>query len=349
MPPAKRARRGAKEPEPFTLQYFPVMAKGLGPTLVAEFSGLPWKGAKDVPFDWATLKPTTPFGQMPLLTMDGVMVAQTLAILNHIGKAAQTEGSGRDFDVSQMLIAEAEDIYKLMQQSLPTIMAKLGSPGKGGQAEYDAFFADKLPPHLEKLGKLCDGGSHKFTSSGETVGELYLWSILHQAVLVRPSLFAAGAAEHNGQPGALATWYASLLADKRTSKVLSGESSMGEFKQYFVAAPDEPMAEVAAGVSFDVVAREWRCKWDTADDKASLVAAQALLAEYVERIKKLKGVREVKRVVCGGCHDFKVVSAFSKDAYDETVGGLEAPFLEALGAISGITNVESQTYTFMTL
>ena len=44
MPPSKRQK---KEPEPYTLQYFGVMAKGLGPTLIAEHAGLPWTGNKD--------------------------------------------------------------------------------------------------------------------------------------------------------------------------------------------------------------------------------------------------------------------------------------------------------------
>ena len=41
------------------LYYFPLMAKGLGPALVAELSGLPWLGPKDLGFtrdDWPKLK-----------------------------------------------------------------------------------------------------------------------------------------------------------------------------------------------------------------------------------------------------------------------------------------------------
>ena len=34
--------------------------------------------------------------------------------------------------------------------------------------------------------------------------------------------------------------------------------------------------------------------------------------------------------MCGGCHDLKVVIAFDKAAFDETVGGLEAKFLADL-------------------
>ena len=34
------------------------------------------------------------------------------------------------------------------------------------------------------------------------------------------------------------------------------------------------MPEITKGVSFDTVAREWRCKWSDTEDKASLAAAQ---------------------------------------------------------------------------
>ena len=61
------------------------------------------------PFEWSKLKPTTPFGQLPLMTMpDGAQIAQTVAIINVIAKMAGTEGTGSDFAMSQMLIAEGE-------------------------------------------------------------------------------------------------------------------------------------------------------------------------------------------------------------------------------------------------
>ena len=63
---------------------------------------------------------------------------------------------------------------------------------------------------------------------------------------------------------------------------------------------------IADGVEFDTVAREWRCKWSPDDDKASLVAAQKALEEVVADIKGVEGVKDVSRVVCGGCLDFKV-------------------------------------------
>ena len=54
------------------------------------------------------------------------------------------------------------------------------------------------------------------------------------------------------------------------------------------------MPEIAAGVSFDTVAREWRFKWSADDDKASLAAAQKLLTEHLATVKAVKGVKSVQ-------------------------------------------------------
>eukprot|EP00951_Prasinocladus_malaysianus_P047444 scaffold650489_cov41-Prasinocladus_malaysianus.AAC.1 len=65
------------------------------------------------------------------------------------------------------------------------------------------------------------------------------------------------------------------------------------------------MPEITSNVSFDTVAREWRAKWSTDDEKASLSAAQDLLSSVIADLKALPGVKDVQRIVCGGCLDFK--------------------------------------------
>ena len=112
------------------LTYFSVMAKGLGPAICCELSGLDWDGPKSSGFnadtDWAALKPTTPFGQLPLLEVDGLRIAQCVAIVNYIGKKAGTDGHGRaEFATSQMLLAEAEDIYAGLQKFCATAFVPL--------------------------------------------------------------------------------------------------------------------------------------------------------------------------------------------------------------------------------
>merc|ERR1719248_133184 len=82
-----------------------------------------------------------------------------------------------------------------------------------------------------------------------------------------------------------------------------------------VAAPSSKVARRAeigdTGVSFDKVAREWRCKYTPGasggpGDSASLKACQALLADYLPKIKDSLPKAEITRQVCGGCMDFKV-------------------------------------------
>eukprot|EP00184_Porphyridium_aerugineum_P008255 CAMPEP_0184691168 /NCGR_PEP_ID=MMETSP0313-20130426/86_1 /TAXON_ID=2792 /ORGANISM="Porphyridium aerugineum, Strain SAG 1380-2" /LENGTH=112 /DNA_ID=CAMNT_0027148835 /DNA_START=170 /DNA_END=508 /DNA_ORIENTATION=+ len=110
------------------------------------------------------------------------------------------------------------------------------------------------------------------------------------------------------------------------------------------------MAGTPYFVPFDVIAREWRCKWSKDDNHKSLEQAQKLLDEYLPTLKKTDGVVKVTRTVCGGCLDWRTVVHVKKDAYaawEKASHAPEAEYLKKLGAIKGITNVETQTYTIM--
>ena len=146
------------------------------------------------------------------------------------------------------------------------------------------------------------------------------------------------------------------------------------------------MPDITASVSFDTVAREWRCKWSADNDKASLESAQQLIASgtsfmsksksnhfqnncqylndvvYFELFVKMKivlaevkavpGVKAVQRVVCGGCLDFKIITSLDAENFGKWEAAKFAPeetFLAKLKAIDGITAVETQTFTLMPL
>lgn len=47
-------------------------------------------------------------------------------------------------------------------------------------------------------------------------------------------------------------------------------------------------------------------KWSADSEKKSLVEAQKALDAALPAIKALAGFKDVQRVVCGGCLDFKV-------------------------------------------
>ena len=111
------------------------------------------------------------------------------------------------------------------------------------------------------------------------------------------------------------------------------------------------------GVEFTHVAREWRCKYamDAEGSPAkseSLKACQALLAEYLPKLKADLPTAEISRIVCGGCGDFKVIINHPvKDhgAWEEKKFEPEEEFIAKLDAIDGTQRVETQTYTLTKL
>ncbi|CAJ1357584.1 unnamed protein product [Effrenium voratum] len=107
-------------------------------------------------------------------------------------------------------------------------------------------------------------------------------------------------------------------------------------------------ASITPKVSFNNIAREWRCKWSADNDKASLDAAQTLLEELLPKVKSASGASSVQRVVCGGCLDFKVVVKLPAEkfgAWKEANFEPEEAFLGKLKGIDGISTIETQTYT----
>lgn len=75
------------------------------------------------------------------------------------------------------------------------------------------------------------------------------------------------------------------------------------------------MGKISENVEFDTVAREWRLKWSPDNDKKALESVQLTLQLFKSAIKRVPGVKSVQRVVCGGCHDFKVIVALEADKF----------------------------------
>merc|ERR1712194_824144 len=79
-----------------------------------------------------------------------------------------------------------------------------------------------------------------------------------------------------------------------------------------------------------------------------LVSAQARLEEVLADLSSVEGVTSIQRIVCGGCHDFKIVTKLpikNFEAWEKAGFEPEAAFLTAVRAIKGISAVETQTYT----
>ena len=133
-------------------KYFKLMAKGLGPLLALEVGGCDFTGNYiDLGQDrvqWKALKPSTPFGQLPILKDGDMTIAQTTAILSYIGRKSNTEGStDEEFAMSQMLMAEAEDIYAAAQKLVPTIFVAIDAESKEGLEGFNRWETEVSSAH----------------------------------------------------------------------------------------------------------------------------------------------------------------------------------------------------------
>ena len=61
------------------------------------------------------------------------------------------------------------------------------------------------------------------------------------------------------------------------------------------------MPEITPNVSFDTIAREWRCKWSADADKASLVKAQDELASVLAEVQRARCRPLVMERTLGAC------------------------------------------------
>merc|ERR1719352_682772 len=104
---------------------------------------------------------------------------------------------------------------------------------------------------------------------------------------------------------------------------------------------------ITDGVTFDTIAREWRLKWSPDDDKKSLQEVQKAADSVLSTVKSVAGIKDVQRVVCGGCLDYKMIISLNADdfgAWEESNFAPEADFLDAVKGIDGVSTVETQTF-----
>ena len=208
------------------LVYFPLWAKGLQVSIIAEATALAtgMKTTGTMVNDWPALKESgvCPFSQLPIFkTPEGLVLGQSVAIANYLGRKGDLHGTNdTEFAISQMCMCEGEDIFGKLGK-LELACWKSPEDRASVAEERNEFFATTLPMHLANLEKLCSQDKG-FTSSGETCGELYLWGMLHQASRASND---ADASVFEGYPK-LHAWFNRLhTTHPAVLKVTTGESA----------------------------------------------------------------------------------------------------------------------------
>jgi len=220
------AQRGNQSSDkPIRLTYFGLKAKAQLPVIICEFAKLPYEFREINNDAWKDLKPTTPFGQLPLMEFYGTTMSQSLAIAHVLAKECQLLGnSPREFAVSEMLLQQMEDVWQKTTQSNPTSFKKTTPEG------FEQFWSEYIPQQFLFLTKLLRGD--RFTDN-ITLGELAVFNQLNLLLDIRDNLF-------ENYPE-LQAFYKRIAAVPNIAAYINGEAGP-KLKQY-LAVPQEETPE----------------------------------------------------------------------------------------------------------
>ncbi|KAK3917712.1 Hematopoietic prostaglandin D synthase [Frankliniella fusca] len=149
----------------YKLTYFPVRGRGEHLRLMFAYAKVQYEDNRITQDQWPALKPKTPFGQLPVLEIDGVMVEQSVALARYLAKQFGLDGK-TDMERLQadVFVAHIDDLrnqYSAMfREQDPDKKAEIL---KNIQTNVVPSFFEKLNDRVAKNG-------------GFTAGKTILWS-----------------------------------------------------------------------------------------------------------------------------------------------------------------------------
>jgi glutathione S-transferase len=135
--------------------------------LILHYAKQPFDDVRITHADWPKLKPSTPFGQVPVLEVDGKPLAQSFAIYRYL--ARQFGLAGKDDFEAAKIDAVADFLKDIGNEMRTWFMVAMGrTEGDKAQLEKDVLnpAAEKMFKVLEKA--LDESGSGFAAASGVT-------------------------------------------------------------------------------------------------------------------------------------------------------------------------------------
>jgi len=158
----------------YKLTYFNMMGRAEPLRLIFAQAGQDYEDCRITHEEWATFKSKTPFGQMPVLEVDGKMLGQSPAIFTYLAKQFGLNGKD-DWEAAkiQMLQAGIED---LITKCFPWFLEHDADKKK---ELCDKMVPEHVTPWLERYEKfLTDNGTGYFVGNDLTAADLGLFNFM---------------------------------------------------------------------------------------------------------------------------------------------------------------------------
>lgn len=180
------------------LTYFDIDgSRGETARLAMHIAGIAFEDRRIARSDWAAVRDTMPYLALPVLEVDGRLIAQSNAINRYVGKLAGL------YPKDDWQAAIVDEVMDAVEDITTRIGATFPLEGEARKKAREALAAGAIPHFLRQLGaRLAAGGGEWFAEKRLTVADLkcFLW--------VR--WLRSGALDHI--PGGLVDEHAPLLA-----------------------------------------------------------------------------------------------------------------------------------------
>jgi glutathione S-transferase len=175
----------------YKLTYFDLRGLGEPIRMILHYADQKFEDHRITFEQWPALKPKTPYGQLPVMNVDGVDIAQSCAIARLLAKRHGLAGDG---DVESAVLDSLIDFQKDFQGRVTTFFQVVAGRKEG---DKDALLKDvflpafeEYTPYLEKA--LANSGSGFFGKKGVTWVDFFIANF----TLTTKNIAAAAVAKH---------------------------------------------------------------------------------------------------------------------------------------------------------
>jgi len=155
------------------LVYFDIDgARGEAARLAMVIGGVPFEDDRVKFADWESRKPSTPFGALPVLELDGQMVAQSNSINRYVGKLAGLYPS----DAWQAALCD--EVMDAVEEIATEVWSTMSMPATEKKALRESLAAGPLSDSLDRLQRrLGAHGGQYFADGRLTAADLkvFVW------------------------------------------------------------------------------------------------------------------------------------------------------------------------------
>ncbi|CAI4221534.1 unnamed protein product [Auanema sp. JU1783] len=158
----------------YTFYYFPARGRGEAIRHLLALSGKKWENRVIALEEWPSFKGSMPLGQIPVLEVDGVKIAQSVTILRFLGH--QFHRAGKNAVECARLDMMAEVVQDLINapftSNYPRVL--LGFPGFEHEDKHD-YFKNKVLPELNQFAPIIEKFLVENGGNGVLIGDNETW------------------------------------------------------------------------------------------------------------------------------------------------------------------------------